>query len=78
MYQHFRTSEVQWWYKCEQERRKKEGEKNKYFQKKYCDRFKNRYVPMYVLYINEKTKNNMFDLKLTAKGHFDYLHIEAQ
>jgi hypothetical protein len=42
VYQHFRTSEVQWWYKCVQERRKKEGEKNKYFQKKHCDRFKNR------------------------------------
>ena len=44
VYQHFRTSEIQWWYKCEQERRKKEGEKTKYLKKKYCDRFKNRYV----------------------------------
>jgi len=42
VYQHFRTSEIQWWYKCEQERRKKEGEKTKYLKKKYCDRFKNR------------------------------------
>jgi hypothetical protein len=46
VYQHFRTSEIQCWYNCEQERRKKEGEKPKYIQKKYRDKFKDRYVCM--------------------------------
>ena len=42
VYQHFRTSEIQCWYNCEQERRKKEGEKPKYLPKKFRDRFKDR------------------------------------
>ena len=44
VYQHFRTREIQMWYKNEQERKKREGGKTKYFRKEYCDRFKKRYV----------------------------------
>ena len=61
VYQHFRTSEIQCWYNCEQERRKKEGEKPKYFPKKYRDNFKNRYVCNNVLtFVNEKNKQKQY------------------